>query len=213
MKIIKITALMVALLAATNVHANKFGVRVVSESGEPEEGVAVCIGTHGNYKQFGSHFTSRNGDVVIDVPNVPLVVTISKSRFTGIRMTEPARYFNLVKEVKLVEGLPGPRCRGESSLAGGITGKDLTITGVAVDKQQSKTSLQTSIIGKATHYRVSADKTFAGARWQAFSQNIALNSRMAQKQEVYLQVRRYAATKNASLEARSPVVTVALPQS
>jgi len=213
MKTIKIVVALLAVMTAGSVHASKFGVRVVSESGEPESGVAVCIGTHGDYKQFGAHFTSRKGDVVIDVPNVPLVVTISKNRFTGVRMTEPARYFSLVKEVKLVEGIPGPRCRADSSLVDNMPNHELSIDDVVVNQANSKTTLVATVDGQATHYRVSADKSFAGASWQSYTATINLTRRLASSKEIYLQVRKYASANDAWLEARSKIKAIALPQS
>lgn len=212
MKTIKFICALVVLLSTGSVHANKFGVRVLSESGEPEPGVAVCIGTHGDYKQFGAHITSRKGDVYIDVPNVPLVVTISKNRFTGVRMTEPARYFNLLKEVRLVEGVPGPRCRADTSLAD-APGHELFIAGVLVAKADRTISLTPTVDGQPTHYRVSADREFAGAQWRSYEPTFELTDRLAARAEIYLQVRKYSTANDAWLEARSQVLTVSLPQS
>ena len=62
-------------LFGTSAHAAKFGVRVVTPEGQPIAGAAVCIGTAGDYKKFAALFTSVDGDVQVDVPPVPLVVT------------------------------------------------------------------------------------------------------------------------------------------
>jgi len=34
-----------------------------------------------------------------------------------MRVQEPARGFNLIKDMTLIEGIPGPRCRADSALA------------------------------------------------------------------------------------------------
>jgi len=57
-------------------HAAKFGVRVVDDNGIPVAGASVCIGLQGNYKQFAATFTDTQGQVVVEVPNVPLLVTV-----------------------------------------------------------------------------------------------------------------------------------------
>lgn len=114
----------VGLAASLSAEASQFGVRVVDDAGEPVSGASVCVGLPGNYKQFGALFTNANGMAMTDVPNVPLVVTISKTRFSGIRMREPARGFSLIREVRLSDGTPGPRCKAGSTIAeGGHSGR------------------------------------------------------------------------------------------
>lgn len=213
-RINNIGVLAVTLLVSlvSTAHAAKFGVKVVSEAGEPVPGVAVCIGTHGDYKQFGAHFTSRAGDVILDVPNVPLVVTISKNRFTGVRLVEPARRFNLVKEVKLVEGIPGPRCRADSSLVDNSPGHELTIEDVLVENSVSNVSLFPEVSGEPSHYRISSDKSFSNAKWKKYATSIKLDQGLSEGGSVFLQMRKYSVVKNAWLEARSQVMNVALPK-
>ena len=203
-----------ALLLGGNAHAAKFGVHVVSADGSPVAGAAVCIGTHGNYKQFGAFFTSSDGDVMVDVPAVPLVVTVSKNRFTGLRMTEPARRFNLVKEVKLLDGVPGPRCRADSAMAQ-VTGSEgaagkLKINNVNVRDGVYSVSLQPLIDGQPSHYRVSENSSFRGADWKTFSSSINLEPNLIDSSAVYLQVRRYKSVAGAAIEAHSNVVRVSL---
>jgi len=71
-------ALAVTVLALSSLampaHAAKFGVRVVDENNQAVVGAAVCIGLQGNYKQFAATFTDGQGKVMVDVPNVPLLV-------------------------------------------------------------------------------------------------------------------------------------------
>lgn len=227
----KKTGLMVFLLLAVGTaNAAKFGVRVVSESGEPIAGAAVCIGTHGNYRQFAAQFTSITGNVTVEVPNVPLVVTVSRNRFSGIRMAEPARSFNLVKEVRLLDDVPGPRCRAGSTLvnngsnggddsyllgvddifvqteSSGIGGTDSAMTEVA------KMSLIPSVTGYPSHYRLSASTSFDESQWLEFSPAIALPARLHDKKSIYMQLRRRLDKNNGWIEARSDIVSFELPK-
>lgn len=216
MKKIMIAAV-VALLGINTAHAAKFGVKVVSESGEPLAGIAVCVGTHGNYKQFGALFTSSNGNAVVDVPNVPLIVTISKNRFTAVRITEPARNFNLVKEIKLKEGIPGPRCRAGSTMVEGKSGFGEHKYAVRIDDVHVKDSvfsvtLETSVIGDPSHYRVSESSTFDGTNWLDFKSEIDLQGSMVYSNNVFLQMRKYKELGGGWVEARSNVVNVDLPK-
>lgn len=214
-KLILLPLLTIVLgLASANAHAAKFGVRVVGADGMPVPGAAVCIGTHGNYKQFGAFFTSSEGDVMIDVPPVPLVVTVSKNRFSGVRLDEPARRFNLVKTVKLHDGVPGPRCRAGSSLAdsdnsgGGVNG--LQIGDVGIRDTAFNLALVPTISGNANSYRMSRTKSMDNAKWQSLSsRSIMIDPNMLGSM-VYLQVRRYKQVNGATLEAHSNVVPVNL---
>lgn len=209
-------ALVVALAGVNTSHAAKFGVKVVSENGKPLAGIAVCIGTHGNYKQFGAVFTSPSGDAMVDVPNVPLIVTISKNRFTAIRITEPARNFNLIKEIKLKEGVPGPRCRAGSTMVKGKAGFGNHKHAVRIDDVHVKDSvfsvtLETSVIGDPSHYRVSESPNFDNTDWLDFESEIDLQGAMVYSKNVFLQLRKYKELGGGWVEARSNVVTVDLP--
>ena len=200
------------LLSTGSAHAVKFGVHVVSEAGEPVPGVAVCFGTHGNFKQYGAIFTTTSGDAIMDVPNVPLVVTISKNRFTGIRITEPSRRFNLVKQITLRDGVPGPRCRAGSSLADGSPDNRLEINDVLVEDGIYAVSLFPTVTGQPSHYRVSNTQSFNNSKWQKYSTTINLTGSLAEQEAVYLQLRRYKAESKGWFEARSNVVSVQIPK-
>jgi len=204
-------ALAVTVIAVSTIaipaHAAKFGVRVVDANGVPVAGAAVCVGLQGNYKQFGATFTDGQGQVMVDVPNVPLLVTVSKDRFTGLRTLEPARSFNLVKQVKLREGTPGPRCRAGSALAEGQPSvPSLLVSEIAV----LGNVLQPVVQGKPSHYRVSDNSDFTGAKWKRYSANIALASNIASADKVYLQLRQRQGTAKAYIESHSDVMTVRL---
>ncbi len=202
-------ALVVACSMVSPVQAAKFGVRVVDQNGVPVAGAAVCIGLQGNYKQFAAEFTDTSGNVMVDVPNVPLLVTVSKDRFTGTRTSEPARGFNILKEVKLREGVPGPRCRAGSTLADiAPNPQSITVRDIAVTNGASRTILQPNVTGEPSHYRISANENFDGAGWKRYSNQIALAGELNSSKKVYLQMRKMVGSSKASIETVSDVVTV-----
>lgn len=209
-KLILSAAVLTLSALALPAHAAKFGVRVVDDNGVPVAGASVCIGLQGNYKQFGATFTDSQGQVMVDVPNVPLLVTVSKDRFTGLRSAEPARSFNLIKQVKLREGIPGPRCRAGSVLAEGEPSTNITVSDIAIKTNDSSTILSPTVSGNPSHYRVSTSKEFDDARWIKYSNQIALARKISESQKVYLQLRKRSGTSKAWLEARSKILTVRL---
>lgn len=206
-KLVLSMAVLTLSALALPAHAAKFGVRVVDDNGVPVAGASVCIGLQGNYKQFAATFTDTQGQVMVEVPNVPLLVTVSKDRFTGIRQTEPARSFNLLKQVKLREGVPGPRCRAGSVLAESKPSAGIVVSDIAVFDGM----LSPTVTGDPSHYRVSATEDFSDAQWQKYSNQIALNSNLAESGKVFLQMRKRSGTSKAFLESRSEVLTVRLP--
>ena len=208
-----VPVLLVAMsLVGTSANAAKFGVRVVDDLGQPIPGAAVCIGLQGNYSQFGAMFTDANGGAIVDVPNIPLIVTVSKTRFAGLRTAEPAREYSLIKQVKLLEGVPGPRCRAGSALVNVDTSGKSALQVASIDIEQgvySKT-LRPEVIGAPSHYRISADREFAGAKWLRFDSTIPLVGSLLDEESVYVQLRRFKGNSKSWLEARSEVITVRL---
>lgn len=210
--VIAVAALALSLLVS-QAHAAKFGVRVVDENDQAIVGAAVCIGLQGNYKQFAAAFTDAQGKVMVDVPNVPLLVTVSKDRFTGMRITEPARSFNLLKQVRLLEGVPGPRCRAGSSMADiKPTVPTIVVTDLAINENTRSTTLSPKVSGEPNQYRISASKDFEGATWAEFDNQIALSGALLDNEKVFLQLRNISGSSKAWLEARSEVMTVRLAQ-
>lgn len=199
---------MVAMALMAPAHSASLGVRVVSETGEPLQGVAVCFGTHGNYKRFGTTFTAADGQAMVEVPNMPIIVTISKNRFMTARLEEPARGFNLVKDVKLTEGAPGRTCKAGSTL---VERKAIMVDRVDVADGIYSVSLTPVITGEPTHYRVSKSASFANAGWKKYTPTIELTGGLADGGEVYLQFRRQLAVQGAVIETASDVVTVSVP--
>jgi len=202
--------LALGLVGASAADAAHFGVRVVDGGGQPVSGASVCIGLEGNYSQFGASFTDIDGNAgPVEVPNVPFVLTISKTRFAGLRLEQPGRDFDLVREVTLPSGAPGPRCKAGSSVVANPPAID--VRGVDVAAGSGPTTLTPNVSGEPSHYRVARDESFAGAPWRRFEQVIALPEGLAGEPAVYLQMRRYTGNAQAWLEARSNIVAVEIP--
>lgn len=202
-------AALLGIATMGSAQAAKFGVRVVDEQGKPVAGASVCVGLQGNYKQFGAIFTGPDGNASVEVPNVPFIVTVSKTRFAGTRMTEPARNFTLIREVKLTEGKPGPRCRAGSTLAANPPA--IYVSDIAISKGARTASLTPSVSGDPSHYRISNLEDFSNADWQKFDTTILMPASLFNEPSVFLQMRNYVGNDKAWLEARSDVITVRMP--
>ena len=208
-----ITGLVLSIVAslANTAHAVTFGVKVVNETGVPVSGASVCFGLPGNYNQFGALFTDSDGQVTAEVPNIPFVVTISKTRFSGMRINEPGRGFNLIKQVTLTEGMPGPRCKAGSTLAESNQ-SSIKIIQTDVAANGSTVLITPIATGEPTDYRLSeSPESVEFANWQALDSSLEVPANMVDLDIIYLQMRRYANTSNGWLEARSSVVSVLLP--
>lgn len=203
------TLAVTALGAAQTASAATFGVRVVDPQGKPVSGASVCIGLAGNYSQFGAEFTGADGVVQVDVPNVPLVVTVSKTRFAGLRIEEPSRGFNLVKQVTLVDGVPGPRCRAGSTVAQGPGIPSIVIQDIDVNNG-SRLVLRPTVTGSPSQYRIAAEDSFANATWKPFTESIRVARSLANESDLFLQMRHYAGSSKGWLEARSEVITISI---
>ena len=203
------TLALTALGSTHTASAAIFGVRVVDAQGEPVSGASVCIGLAGNYSQFGAEFTGADGVISVDVPNVPLVVTVSNTRFACLRIEEPARGFNLVKEVKLVDGVPGPRCRAGSTMAEGPGIPSIVIENIDVSKNAGLV-LRPTVSGGPSEYRIDSDDSFENASWKPFTESIRVADGLADERDLFLQMRHYAGTSDGWLEARSEVIAITI---
>jgi len=195
---------------ANPASAAQFGVRVVNPDGMPVVGASVCFGLPGNYRQFGAVFTDLDGQAVAEVPNVPFVVTVSKTRFSGLRLSEPARGFNLIKQVTLAEGTPGPRCKAGSTLAD-ATESSIRIERIQISTDNRTTRLVPEATGEPTEYRIGDTPDFFSAPWKRFDESIQISGSLAEGEKLYLQLRRYEGNDKGWVEARSRTETVFLP--
>lgn len=207
-----ITAGILLGIFASTASAATFGVRVVDAAGMPVQGASVCFGLHGNYRQFAALFTDSQGQATAEVPNVPVVVTISKTRFSGTRVSEPARGFNLIKQVTLVEGAPGPRCKAGSTLAENEP-SHVKIENVDVHKAGNSVQLTPEASGDPTDYRLGVSPEFDlnQIAWQPLDITVDVPDSLVSEDVVYLQLRRYLGTQNGWVESISRVAPVRLP--
>jgi len=210
-RIAVLTAFSGAILLASpaSVYAAQFGVSVIDSAGQPVSGADVCLGIHGKYSQYGAARTDEKGQVLMEVPRVPMVVTISKNRYTSVRMNEPARGFNLIKRVELDKGHPNVLCRVGSPP---VSTSSVRIGNVLVSESAFSTVLMPTVSGEPTQYRVSRSPSFTGSKWRRFESSIALSTSLSEENEVYLQMRRYKGSGKSWIEARSEVVSVRLPE-
>ena len=198
---------LVTAVASTPASAAKFGIKVVDDAGQAIEGVAVCIGMPGDSRKYGSMQTDSNGLAMLEVPEVPLLVTLSKSRMASMELKEPARGFNLIKEIKLTQDMSRAKCNVEGMDA---NPSSIQISNVEVTDDAFATTLRPTVSGQATEYRVSRTDSFEGVQWQRFQTTIPLSSMLSAQSEVYIQMRRYAGNSKSWIEAKSDVVKVQL---
>lgn len=208
------TTLTVGMVMAgygTLASAGEFGVRVVDDAGAPVQGASVCFGLPGSYRQFGAQFTDVDGRAVAEIPNIPVVVTVSKTRFSGVRLSEPARGFNMEKQVTLSEGTPGPRCKAGSSLAE-ANHSSIRITRLDVAPESDATVIKPTVTGEPTEYRVGVTSDLQSIEWAPFDGSIRVTGSFADEDELFMQLRRYEGTTTGWIEARSDVLTVFVPR-
>ena len=152
------------------------------------------------------------------------MVTVSKSRFTGVRLAEPARRFNLIKEVRLLDGVPGPRCRAGSALASSgsesvTMGSDsadassLQIRNVNVTDGVYSVALNPSLRGTPNQYRIGTSPRFDDARWKKYNNEITVTGNLLFTENLYLQMRRIVSSANGSISVDSNVYRVNMPRS
>lgn len=199
---------LVASVASTPAYAAKFGVKIVNEAGQAVEGAAVCAGLPGNSTQFGSSLTDASGLAMLEVPSVPFVVKVSKHRVGAMKINEPARGFNLIKQITLKQNSVGTKCFVEGLET---SQSSVRISNVEVTDNVFTTTLKPTVIGEPTQYRVSRSSTFNGAKWKRFETSIPLSASLSEEDEVYIQIRRYKSVNKSWIEARSDVVNVKLP--
>jgi hypothetical protein len=200
--------LLTAFAGVSMVNAATVGVRIVDELGQPLSGAAVCFGTAANKEQFGSYITGVDGDIVLhDLPHVALILTISKEKYQGVEMHQPGRNWNLISEVMLLENGIGPVCKHDTFEVTDIK-RGLEIQRLDVEKNRSFIKIGSQVTGEPSHYRVSQDKSFNGAKWLPYKKTVKYWG--AVQGSLYFQVKRFTGMKKGWLEARSYVANVSV---
>lgn len=202
------TSGLILVAICTPVSAKTFGVKIVDESGQSMSNVSVCVGLPGNPTKYGSLLSDESGLALLDVPKLPFVLTVSKARFGSMQINEPARGFNLIKQLTLKQGPSNAVCNVADLTKSQSSVRISTVQ--VVDSAFTKT-LQPNVVGAPTQYRVSRTPSFTGAKWQRFDTAIPLSAGLSEEASVYIQMRRYTSLDKSWIEARSEVVNVRLP--
>jgi len=100
-------AFALSVFVSTPAHAAKIGVRVLdANSGLPVPNASVCLGTANNPTIYGTGVTSFAGLALYDnVPEKPILITVSKSNFRGIALQTFPKDDNVITDVLVTEGL------------------------------------------------------------------------------------------------------------
>jgi hypothetical protein len=199
--------------------AAELKVRVVDQrTGEPLHRAAVCLGTDADKEQFGAKRTASDGVAAFsDVPEIPLVLTVSKSPFRGYQSRPRAMSFNRTIMVPMPIGGLGPVCMAAAADADAPgRANSLSVSGFRINQDERQTTspkvtMSFGIFGTPTHYRASENPNFVGADWVPFQSSPSFQlSPGAGEKTLYFQVRRYSKVAGASMEALSEVVSDAI---
>lgn len=213
-----LAALLTSVTAA--VQAADLQVRVVErDTRVPLVGIAVCLGTAADPAQFGAKRSGAEGVVQYrDLPDAPLVLTVSGDGYRGYRSSHTLGEFDLTVEVPLPSGGLGPECRGaplalETQVELREGDRSLVIEEVQVARDADKPealSLRLSARGEPSHYRLATRADFAGSEWQAFEPLIEYQLSDSDVVTLYLQVRRLRGVEGGEVESLSAVARIAV---
>lgn len=214
------TAFALSVLVSGTANAAKIGVRVLdANSGLPVPHASVCLGTASNPSLYGTGVTSFSGVALYDnVPEKPVLITVSKSNFRGIALQTFPRKDNVVTDVLVTEGLSSKRCRALKmvELKPGITKGDDTEATWPMEisalsyfpSGDDGFSFLAYVKGKPTHYRVSTDPEFNGAEWKTYSDVFHFSPLGSDrgKGQIYFQLRKLIDVDGGNIEAVSEVL-------
>ncbi len=204
----------IGLLACQSGYSAEVRVQVTDRQlGNALANASVCLGTPANPVQFGAKFSGENGYVVFEeVPETPLILTVSRPEYTGYQRRQTARRFDITLRVGLVTGGLGPICDlGEVATSPALTDGAVSIPAFhlgAVDSPGGERTVRLNAVvtGNPTHYRVAEHWGFEGVEWIDYkSQLLYKLSEGAGKKRVYFQVRRLKQLDGAHVESLSGI--------
>lgn len=215
------TAFTLGALVSGTANAAKVGVRVLdANSGLPVPHASVCLGTASNPSIYGTGVTSISGVALYDnVPEKPVLITVSKRNFRGIALQTFPRKNNVITDVLVTEGLSSKRCRALKmvGLKPGISKGDnseaswpMAITALSYfPSGDDGFSFLAYVKGKPTHYRVSTDPEFSDAEWRTYSDVFHFSPLGSDrgKDQLYFQLRKLIDVDGGNIEAVSEVMT------
>ena len=209
-----------ALVTAGTANAAKIGVRVLdATTGLPVPHASVCLGTANNPTIYGTGVTSFSGLALYDnVPEKPILITVSKSNFRGIALQTFPKKDNVITDVLVTEGLSSKRCRALKMVdlkpgisAGGESDASWPMSITALSYFPSGDdgfSFLAYVKGKPTHYRVSTDPDFNDAEWKAYTDVFHFTPLGSDtgKAEIFFQLRKLIDVEGGNIEALSEVM-------
>lgn len=206
-------ALLLAIFVSPLLADADLGVRVFERGGtQPLAGVAVCIGTPARISQFGSNVTDAGGNArFTGVPRAQLVITVSRPGYKGEQQPLVTSNTGRTVVMSLATGGGGPKCEHQGDAAAAFSG-GLHIGYFNLTKQGGASAgrevvLSHSVNREPTHYRVSEDPDFSGAKWLPYTPGpvYRLSGGTGYK-VVYFQVRRHSKMNGTDIERLSPVM-------
>ncbi len=216
-------AVAAGLMFSSVANSAKLGVRVLdANSGLPVANASVCLGTATEPAKYATGVTSYSGVALYDnLPDSPVLITVSKRNFRGIALQVPTNGDNVIKDVLVTEGLSSKKCRAlkmvdfkKGITAGGQADEwPLEITALSYfPSGDDGLSFLSYSKGKPTHYRVSTNSEFVGAQWKNYSDVLHFSPLKDDlgKSELYFQLKKSVQVSGGSIEALSEVVTQAV---
>lgn len=216
-------AVAAGLIFSTAANAAKLGVRVLdANSGLPVANASVCLGTATEPAKYATGVTSFSGVALYDnLPDSPVLITVSKRNFRGIALQVPTNGENLIKDVLVTEGLSSKKCRAlkmvdfKQGITKGVYSDEwpLEITALSYfPSGDDGLSFLSYSKGKPTHYRVSTNSEFTGAQWINYSDVLHFSPLQADqgKSKLYFQLKKSVEVSGGSIEALSEVMTQAV---
>ena len=204
-----------ALALTSSVMAADVEIRVNDKvQGERLAGAAVCLGTGARIDQFGAYLTGPDGIATFtEVPEAPLVLTISRSSFKGHQSFHSAGRYNRVIEVSLTKGGFGAVCETAASSSDLATLRvwHLDINNGEPQTPERNVVLNARVEGNPTHYRASERADFSDTTWKVFATNA--NYELSPKpgnKTIYYQVRRFRKVNGGSMQSVSSVATATI---
>jgi len=209
--------LMLLPFVAASAYAANVSVHVSDTAQDnPVAGAAVCLGTSADPSQFGAHRTGSDGAARFSsVPEAPLVLTVSRSGYRGLRRMLPAEHPDRTVLLNLIRGGGGPVCQvsaaSEEQVPAGSAAPAIdacVLNGGSSQTANRQVTLRCTVRGQASHYRVSEHSDFRDADWLSYEGDprYELSAGKGWK-TVYVQMRRQRTVAGGSLQSTSNVAS------
>lgn len=194
-------------------QAADLDIRIFDRVGKtPLQGAGVCLGTSANVKQFGALRSNSAGYVTFkDVPQAPLVVTVSGRGYMGERQPLIMSNTKRLLVMSLGAGGGGPRCRLFKDHPGAGP-DDFRVNGFSLNAGNRETKRREIALvhhtdSRPTHYRASESADLSNIDWEEYSLKPVFTLTPGEgRKTVYFQIRRYFELGEAHLQTLSPVV-------